>query len=38
MYWIFIRQGILPGTYYKLPEGEKVMVRAFMDHFWEEAG
>jgi hypothetical protein len=37
MYWLFIRLGILPGAYHNLPEGDKVVIRAFMDHYIEEA-
>lgn len=31
MYYLFIEKDILPGSYYKLPPGEKVMIRAFFE-------
>jgi len=37
MYWLFMRFKILPGTYYRLPEGEKTVIRAFADYYVEHA-
>jgi len=31
MYYLFIYHHILPGSYYNLPEGEKVVIRAFFE-------
>ncbi len=36
MYFLFREKGVLPGAYYHLPEGEKVVVRAFFEHMMEE--
>ncbi len=36
MYLLFRDKNIMPGSYYNLPEGEKVVVRAFMEKFYEE--
>lgn len=35
MYYIFIHFGILPGTYYNLPAGQKIVLRAFADYHEE---
>ena len=37
MYFLFAKHGILPRQYYDLPAGEKVIVRAFAEHYVEEA-
>lgn len=31
MYYLFIEKNILPGSYYALPPGDKVVVRAFFE-------
>jgi hypothetical protein len=31
MYYLFTKNGILPGTYYNLTMGEKVVIRAFFE-------
>lgn len=31
MYYLFAEKNILPGSYYALPAGEKVLVRAFFE-------
>lgn len=36
MYVLFRDKDILPGAYYNLPEGEKVMIRAFCEKIMEE--
>ena len=35
MYYLFREHHILPGQYYLLPEGEKVLIRAFFSHDME---
>jgi len=33
MQFLLVRHGILPGAYYNLPEGEKVVIRVLLaDH------
>jgi hypothetical protein len=36
MYYLFIERNILPGTYYALPYGDKVVIRAFFEKHMEE--
>lgn len=31
MYYLFIKHHILPGSYYNLPPGDKVVLRAFFE-------
>ena len=31
MFYLFCSKGILPGSYYNLPEGDKVVIRAFFE-------
>ena len=31
--FLLIRRGILPGEYYALPEGEKVLIRVLFDDY-----
>jgi len=33
MQFLLIRCGVLPGAYYRLPEGEKALIRAFFDDY-----
>jgi hypothetical protein len=34
--WILFRDhGILPGQFYNLPEGEKVIIAGFVEHMFE---
>ena len=35
MQYLLVKRGILPGEYYALPEGEKVLIRAFIDDYFE---
>jgi len=35
MFWLFREHHVLPGTYYRLPEGEKLLIRAFFTHEME---
>lgn len=30
MYYVFTRHGILPSVFFKMPHGEKIILRAFM--------
>lgn len=30
MYFMFVRHGILPSAFYKMPRGERIVLRAFM--------
>lgn len=30
MYFMFVRHGILPSAFYKMPRGERTILRAFM--------
>jgi len=32
MYYLFVEHHILPGSYYNLPEGDKVVIRAFFEY------
>jgi len=36
MYYLFIEHNIMPGYYYSLPEGEKVVIRALFERHMEE--
>lgn len=36
MYYLFNEKNILPGQYYNLPYGEKVVVRAFFEFDMEQ--
>lgn len=38
MYYLFIEHDILPGDYYRLPAGEKVVLRAFFEMHMEHIG
>jgi len=31
MFYLFTKKSILPGSYYGLPAGEKVLIRAFFE-------
>ena len=31
MYYLFKEKNIMPGSYYNLPPGEKVLIRAFFE-------
>lgn len=31
MYYLFLEHDLLPGDYFKLPAGEKVVLRAFFE-------
>jgi len=33
MYYLFTQHGLLPGDYYRLPAGDKVVIRAFWETF-----
>ncbi len=35
MYYLFREYGVLPGAYYGLPAGEKVVIRAFFERDME---
>lgn len=35
MYYLFKEHHILPGSYYNLPEGDKVVIRAFFEYDME---
>ena len=35
MQFLLIKRGVLPGEYYALPEGEKVVIRALFDDYIE---
>ena len=35
MQYLLIKHGILPGVYYNLPEGEKIVIRALLDDYFE---
>lgn len=37
MYWLFAKYGIMPHQYHDLPAGEKVMIQAFVNRYFEEA-
>jgi len=32
MFYLFKEHHILPGSYYNLPEGDKVVIRAFFEY------
>ena len=36
MYYLFTRHNILPGSYYNLPPGDKVVIRAFFEKHMDE--
>lgn len=31
MYYLFKEKGVMPGSYYRLPAGDKVVIRAFFE-------
>lgn len=31
MYYLFVKHSLLPGDYYRLPAGEKLVLRAFFE-------
>lgn len=31
MYYLFKEKGVMPGNYYRLPAGDKVVIRAFFE-------
>jgi hypothetical protein len=31
MYYLFKEKSVLPGSYYNLPEGDKIVIRAFFE-------
>lgn len=31
MYYLFVRKNVLPGDYYRLPAGDKAVIRAFFE-------
>ena len=31
MYYLFVKRNLLPGEYYRLPAGEKLVLRAFFE-------
>ncbi|WP_279287738.1 hypothetical protein [Lawsonibacter faecis] len=33
--WLLIRHGILPGTYYRLSDGEKLLIRGLLTDYLE---
>ncbi len=33
MYYLFTQLGLLPGDYYSLPAGDKVVIRAFWETY-----
>jgi hypothetical protein len=33
MQFLLIKGGVLPGEYYSLPEGEKIVIRALFDDY-----
>jgi hypothetical protein len=35
MYFLFVRHHLLPGDYYRLPAGDKVVIRAFFETYME---
>ncbi|EHL05072.1 hypothetical protein HMPREF0322_04212 [Desulfitobacterium hafniense DP7] len=35
MYYLFVEKNMTPGSYYNLPPGEKVMIRAFFEKHME---
>ena len=35
MQYLLVKRGILPGEYYSLPEGEKVLIRAFLEDYFD---
>lgn len=36
MYWLFREHHMMPGEYYRLPEGDKVVIRAFFSFEMEK--
>ncbi len=36
LYFLFDEKNTLPGTYYNLPEGEKVVIRALFEYTMEQ--
>lgn len=37
LYYLFEAKSILPGQYYDMPTGEKMLIRAFVEHELEQA-
>jgi hypothetical protein len=37
MQHLLVRHGVLPGAYYSLPEGEKVVIRTLYEDYMENA-
>jgi len=35
MQFLLVKHGVLPGGYYNLPEGEKIVIRAMFDDYLE---
>lgn len=35
MFWLLSEHHVLPGAYYRMPEGEKVVVRSFFEKTME---
>jgi hypothetical protein len=35
MYYLFMERSIMPGSYYNLPAGDKVVIRAFFERHME---
>jgi len=33
MQYLFIKHGVLPGSYYSLPEGEKIVIRVLFKDY-----
>ena len=36
MYYLFLTKNMMPGDYYRLPAGDKVMIRAFFEQDMED--
>lgn len=36
MYFLFVRHHILPGDFYRLPAGDKVVIRAFFSRYMDD--
>jgi len=36
MYFLFARHHLLPGDYYRLPAGDKVVLRAFFEQYMDD--
>ena len=37
-FWLFAEKGITPGQYYNMPQGEKLILRAFANKLIEAQG